>query len=521
MGAIGLGERFELGAMVPINLQHGEFNELPTGNLEQTWKGGLGDLRLVPKALLIAGESLRLGLAVPVVLPTGGATALRGQRGIGAQPRLAADYAFEGGTRVLANVGINLRSREELLNLSVGNELSYGVGAAIPFHLQDHQLTGLASVAGALGLGATGGANEEEVPLEMQAGLQYHFSKNVLATLGLGRGLTLGYGMPVLRVFTGVSWTAEEQPRARPTDSDGDGLPDAEDKCPNEPEDQDGFEDEDGCADLDNDQDGIPDTADKCPNEPEDKDGFQDEDGCPDPDNDQDGILDTADKCPMTPEDKDGFQDEDGCPEPDNDRDGIADAEDKCPNEPEVINGVEDTDGCPDEGKSNVQVQGNRILILEKVHFATNKDVVLARSFPLLQQVAAVLRANPQLTKIRIEGHTDSRGDDAFNKDLSQRRAGNVRKYLVEQTGISAERLGIGLEGVEMAALVEAHGAVRVRLVDLNGARSGIAVTAGEPEVRHFNVALRAVDAQDVIEADHCGAADLRDDAVLECQYRR
>src|SRR5207248_8862565 len=64
-----------------------------------------------------------------------------------------------------------------------------------------------------------------------------------------------------------------------------------------------------------NDGDGIPDAADKCPNEPEDKDGFQDEDGCPDPDNDQDGVPDAQDKCPNQPETKNGYQDEDGCPD--------------------------------------------------------------------------------------------------------------------------------------------------------------------------------------------------------------
>ena len=102
-------------------------------------------------------------------------------------------------------------------------------------------------------------------------------------------------------------------------------------------------------VDKDTDGDGIPDSIDKCPNEPEDKDGFQDEDGCPDPDNDGDGILDKDDKCPNEPEDKDGFQDEDGCPDPDNDGDGIPDVKDKCPNEPETFNGYQDEDGCPDE----------------------------------------------------------------------------------------------------------------------------------------------------------------------------
>lgn len=99
---------------------------------------------------------------------------------------------------------------------------------------------------------------------------------------------------------------------------------------------------------LDADNDGIPDAIDKCPNDPEDKDGFQDEDGCPDFDNDNDGIYDAQDKCPDEPEDKDGFQDADGCPDFDNDADGIPDTLDKCPNEPETVNGYKDDDGCPD-----------------------------------------------------------------------------------------------------------------------------------------------------------------------------
>ena len=131
-------------------------------------------------------------------------------------------------------------------------------------------------------------------------------------------------------------------------DNDGDGVLDAEDKCPNDAEDKDGFQDYDGCPDLDNDGDGINDNADKCPDKAEDKDGFQDADGCPDPDNDQDGIPDVADKCKNAPEDKDGFQDDDGCPDLDNDNDGVLDAQDKCPNQAETKNFYQDVDGCPD-----------------------------------------------------------------------------------------------------------------------------------------------------------------------------
>jgi hypothetical protein len=137
-------------------------------------------------------------------------------------------------------------------------------------------------------------------------------------------------------------------PQQLPHDTDGDGLDDRVDKCPNQAEDKDGFEDQDGCPDPDNDGDGIPDLKDKCPNAPEDVDGVQDEDGCPDPDNDGDGIPDVKDKCPNQAEDLDGFDDDDGCPEGDNDLDGIPDVHDLCPLSPETKNGFEDEDGCPD-----------------------------------------------------------------------------------------------------------------------------------------------------------------------------
>ncbi len=226
------------------------------------------------------------------------------------------------------------------------------------------------------------------------------------------------------------------------SDNDEDGILDAVDKCPNEAEDKDGYMDEDGCPeeDDDTDGDGILNNVDKCPDAPEDKDGFEDEDGCPDVDNDADGVLDVNDKCPLLAEDKDGFQDEDGCPDLDNDGDGFPDTTDKCPNEAEVINGVEDEDGCPDKGKTKVRITETKIEILEKVFFDSGKAKIKKRSFGLLDQVAAVLKAYPKMTKIRVEGHTDDRGKDASNLKLSQRRAESVVKYLNEK-GVDAGRL--------------------------------------------------------------------------------
>ena len=190
----------------------------------------------------------------------------------------------------------------------------------------------------------------------------------------------------------------------------------------------------------DKDEDGIPDAKDKCPMEPEDKDGFQDMDGCPDPDNDNDQVPDQFDDCPLAPEDMDKFKDEDGCPDPDNDNDGILDADDKCPSEPETINGYKDEDGCPDKGKAQVVIQENKIVITKKVFFATNKAKIQRKSYSILNQVALVLKTNPQIKGVRIEGHTDSRGSKTRNTALSQSRAEAVQGFLIGK-GVEAGRL--------------------------------------------------------------------------------
>ncbi len=132
-------------------------------------------------------------------------------------------------------------------------------------------------------------------------------------------------------------------------DADRDGVSDREDRCADQPEDRDGFEDEDGCVDDDDDLDGILDASDRCRGVPEDRDGFLDQDGCPEPDNDGDGLDDVRDLCLVAPEDPDGFQDQDGCPDPDNDADAVDDDLDACPLDAEDRDGVRDDDGCPDD----------------------------------------------------------------------------------------------------------------------------------------------------------------------------
>jgi outer membrane protein OmpA-like peptidoglycan-associated protein len=150
--------------------------------------------------------------------------------------------------------------------------------------------------------------------------------------------------------------------------------------------------------------------------------------------------VDSADGCPQAAEDVDGFEDADGCPDADNDRDGVADAGDACPLEAEAHNGANDEDGCPDQAESPKLVEGKRVLLLGKVHFATDKAEILPRSYKLLEEIATALRGNPQLVQVRVEGHTDDHGADGMNLSLSQRRANTVRLYLINK-GIAPERL--------------------------------------------------------------------------------
>jgi len=197
-------------------------------------------------------------------------------------------------------------------------------------------------------------------------------------------------------------------------------------------------------VDQDPDKDGILGAADKCPNDPEDKDGFEDEDGCPDVDNDQDGVPDTADKCQNEPEDKDGFEDEDGCPDTDNDGDGITDEADKCPNEPETKNNYQDADGCPDEVPAEVAKFTG---VIKGINFRTNSAKILRKSFRTLNKAVKVLNDYPDVM-LEIGGHTDNRGKAEYNLELSQKRADSVREYLINK-GIAADRLtavGYGMD---------------------------------------------------------------------------
>ncbi|MEZ4271504.1 MAG: OmpA family protein [Myxococcota bacterium] len=268
--------------------------------------------------------------------------------------------------------------------------------------------------------------------LEILGGARIGMTRHLQMTVGSGAGLTRGIGTPAYRVFVGIAWV----PGA--ADADGDGIADQEDACPLLPENINGIEDADGCPEdiEDRDLDGTPDDLDRCPDIPEDKDGDQDDDGCPEDDaldQDGDGIPDDEDSCPTQPEDLDGVRDHDGCPDIDNDFDGIPDDVDQCPLERETINGVEDDDGCPDEGEGLTEVAKDRIELKQTILFESGKAVLKPQSIELLKQVALQILAHPSVKKVRIEGHTDNRGDAEDNLYLSQDRADTVRRFLIER----------------------------------------------------------------------------------------
>lgn len=257
-------------------------------------------------------------------------------------------------------------------------------------------------------------------------------------------------------------------------DTDKDGIPDADDKCPTEP----GKAEFAGCPDTDG--DGIIDKDDKCPTvagvvlyqgcPDTDGDGIVDaDDACPGqagpvatkgcPDKDGDGIIDKEDLCPAVPgvvsamgcpdRDGDGIKDaDDNCPDergsaatkgcPDSDGDGVLDKDDKCPN----VFGVAENNGCPKAAlpaEKKAEVQQKLSFAAKNIFFETGKDVLKKESNKQLDSVAAILQQY-EFLRVSIDGHTDNVGSEKSNLDLSNKRASAVMTYLISR-GVSPSRL--------------------------------------------------------------------------------
>ena len=199
-------------------------------------------------------------------------------------------------------------------------------------------------------------------------------------------------------------------------DTDADGITDADDACP----DVKGLKELNGCPDADG--DGITDADDACP----DVKGTKVNKGCPDTDGD--GVADNLDKC----KDAKGPKENAGCPWPDGDGDGVADKDDKCPN----VKGTIANNGCPDVTEASIK-QLNEYA--KTILFNSGKSSFQAKTMPVLQAINTILKEYPA-ANFSIEGHTDSDGSNEFNQKLSEERANAVKQYLIDN-GISASRL--------------------------------------------------------------------------------
>jgi cysteine-rich repeat protein len=402
---------------------------------------GLGDARFGARFRLLGArqhDSFGLGIQAAVVAPLAEladkSQNFRGERAVAGDFALLASFDLRV-LRVGASVGTRLRQEVQFLGLRLGNELTFGLGAALP--LLGDRLALLAEAQINTGLNNTA-FTRTSTPAELLFGLRANVFKSWRLNVGAGPGVSRGLGAPDFRMIAGVMYAAAapDTPVMEPevevdSDPDNDDVIGTGDRCPQQAEDRDNFEDQDGCPDEDNDADGIPDATDMCADEAEDRDGFEDADGCADKDDDHDGIDDSQDACPREAEDKDGVKDSDGCPDPDRDGDGIEDAEDKCP----TIAGDAEHGGC----STQVSIEQNQIRISQRVEFATGSAELLASSDAILSVVKSVLDINPEI-RVTVQGHTDARGAANTNLQLSKRRAASVMSWLVHH-GIASDRL--------------------------------------------------------------------------------
>lgn len=202
-------------------------------------------------------------------------------------------------------------------------------------------------------------------------------------------------------------------------DTDGDGIKDSDDACPEVA----GLAALNGCPDADG--DGIADKDDACPTEK----GTKANNGCPDADGD--GVVDGKDKCPNEA----GPAANNGCPWPDTDGDGVLDKDDKCPNEA----GVASNNGCPE-----VVIKEEAVKKLNEfaraIYFNSGKTSFRTGVTGKLDLIAGIMKEYPK-ANFSIQGHTDSSGSNTLNQRLSEKRAKAVLDYLITKGGIDSKRL--------------------------------------------------------------------------------
>ncbi len=328
--------------------------------------------------------------------------------------------------------------RDNSPSLSDIAEKSSGAGVEVAYYrrLLPNVLLGLPLRVGRANTDWRNPANAQEWLVHLDVVAQQHFFKPsavVQPYLHAGMGAAYDFGRPALEwhfpVGLGVNvrltkqlyLTAQTQHRFAGDDRDawhhalglqlnfGKELPSRKKK-----------DEEPTRQPLDSDADGVPDAEDRCPDQP----GPAATMGCPD--RDGDAVADSEDLCPDQP----GPAALSGCP--DGDGDGVPDKDDRCPDKP----GPASNFGCPLVSAADLEILHSAV---RNVQFATNSANLLASSYAVLDQVAALMERYPEY-HLYISGHTDSVGDDKFNLDLSKRRAKACYDYLVSK-GVNPGRM--------------------------------------------------------------------------------
>lgn len=376
----------------------------------------LGDARIDGRMLILWNESRSFSMAARAAffLPIGDEFSFAGERSAWANVGLSTEYDADA-FFFTTNLGLTVRPKSTLVDLVVGPEVTYAAGVYLPL-MTDRVRLGV-ELFGSVGL--VPGPSVIQPPMEVALSSRMTLDARRLFFLGASAGARVGSGYaPDLRFVARIGGILplERVDRDLP-------IP-VRVEVPSE---------------VDSDRDGFADVDDGCPAIPEDHAG--EEDGCPaplaPPDKDHDGILDAVDRCASEPEDKDGLEDDDGCPDEDVDGDGIADVMDKCPREPGVHAKDPANEGCP----AFLRRTGTEVKLLVQIEFEFSSTKIAASSFPILDELARLLAANPDIQRLRIEGHTDDVGPVAFNQKVSTQRAAAVRDYLVQRGKVDPSRL--------------------------------------------------------------------------------
>jgi len=279
LASIGLGNIFELAVGVPVDLVWSGVTDVFAGQ-RLSASLGVGDIRFVPKMAWYFGRprlNYGIGFMTPIYVPSGDENAMRGAGAVTLDPVLLASI---GGHRwdVTANLGFRARLASKNPDFTGGKELHWGIAGTFGL-LARPKRTNLDLVVewvggyqpSALGTGTI------RTPMEVDAALVIKPTREWSIYLGGAGGLDNGLGVPDGRVLAGVRYAHRVPGSDRFDDTDHDGIINGKDRCPDQAEDYDGFEDDDGCPEADNDHDGVLDDDDECP----DQAGPRSNDGCP------------------------------------------------------------------------------------------------------------------------------------------------------------------------------------------------------------------------------------------------